>query len=131
MEEQPKQEEVPNSQPEQSPPQLADVAESASTAFGLNFPRFCAHVDRLSSKSLRRMIKALIGTPLEDLRPNLKNQQEKDAFALGHHCFEAKFALILNSLLTQQDALVKIDKESELQSQASETSSDANLGESK
>jgi len=94
---------------------VANIAETASTTFGLNFPRFCMYVDRLSNKSLRRMIKALVGVPLEDLRPNMKNDAEREAFALGHHCFEAKVALFIDALLTQQQSLAKIDEESKLQ----------------
>ena len=65
-----------------------DPADAPAMLFGLYYPKFCQGVDMLSNKSLRRLIKSLVGVPLESNTPNLKIQIEKTCFAIGEklHC---------------------------------------------
>lgn len=59
-------------------------------------------VDQLSNKSLRRLLKSLVLLPLEDYFPNLKNKEEKTAFAVGEKLLQAKLTLIHYTALEEQ-----------------------------
>lgn len=82
--------------------------ELASTMFAMYFPRYVANVDQLSSNSLRRLVKALVGYPLEDFTVKSSNKLESEAFAIGRALLDAKMMMIFqtysNNLETLQEA---------------------------
>jgi len=86
-----------------------DPVTSASGIFGHLFPKFCVAVDKLSNKALRRLIRALIANPLEEYFPNLKSENEKNAYILGQHLYEAKTTLVLHLLYSKQEEIQKLD----------------------
>ena len=94
--------EVPISSEAAPEPKQPNVLEQASFVFGMNIPKFCAIVDKLSNKSLRRVMRAIVAQPLEDLSPNLKNENEKAAYQLGEMLMQAKMVLVMQVMLEQQ-----------------------------
>jgi hypothetical protein len=59
-------------------------------------------VDGLSSKSLKRLLKALVLLPLEDFVPNMKRKEEKTAFLVGEKLLHAKLTMIHYTALEEQ-----------------------------
>lgn len=82
---------------EQTTP-LKDPAEVAAQLYTLYLPRFLGIVDTLSNKQLKRLIKALIETPLMEEQPKFSTQDEKTAFAIGDELLQAKMALVISAL---------------------------------
>lgn len=75
-----------------------DPAELAATLFTLYLPRFHAMVDqRLSSKALRRVLKALIEGPLADAPYNFSSQDEKEVYAMGMNLLDSRFMMTLET----------------------------------
>jgi hypothetical protein len=79
------------------------LEDSTSMLFGLYYPKFCQGVDMCSNKSLRRLIKALVGVPLVDEVPNLKIPLEKTAFAIGENLLQAKMTMMIHVLYNQSE----------------------------
>lgn len=79
-----------------------NAIDSACTVFGMYFPKFVSMVDQLSNKSLKRVLIALVGTPLEDVKPNLKNSEEKAAYLLGEELLKAKMVIIIDAMYRNQ-----------------------------
>lgn len=75
----------------------------------MKFP-FLNLVDRLSNKSLRRLIKALVLVPLEDMKVNFNVKEEKTAWSIGEELLKAKMTMIHFTLLEHE-----IQKEQERQ----------------
>lgn len=82
---------------EQTTP-LKDPAEVAAQLYTLYLPRFLGIIDTLSNKQLKRLIKALIETPLMEEQPKFSTQDEKTAFAIGDELLQAKMALVISAL---------------------------------
>jgi hypothetical protein len=57
---------------------------------------------KLSNNSLRRLIKALVLMPLEDMPLNFKRKEEKMAWQIGEELMKAKLTLIHYTMLEQQ-----------------------------
>lgn len=104
----PKESDLSQSALHQAPAKSID--DVASMTFGLYFPKFCMGVDKLHVKSLRRILKALVGVPLEDLSINLKRTEEKQMFGMGQHLMEAKMALIFSQLIKAQESVTPKDE---------------------
>lgn len=83
-------------------PQAASIEEAASVLFGLYLPRFTDIVRRLSSKSLKRLIYSIVAVPLEDAVVNLKNEDERTAYAICEQLMVSKSALIMNAVANEE-----------------------------
>lgn len=72
--------------------------DAAAMLFKLYWPIFKNVVERLSNKSLKRLIKAMIAVPLEDAYPNLKNEIEKNAYAISERLLQAKVLMVIHMM---------------------------------
>lgn len=88
-----------------------DPEEIAATLFTLYLPRFHALVDGLSNKALRRLIKAIIEHPIEDKPYYIKEQSEKEAFAIANALLDSKYVMIFNAYSSGLDTLVKASED--------------------
>jgi hypothetical protein len=78
------------------------IEEAASVLFGLFLPKFAATVNKLSSKSLKRLIYSLVAVPLEEARLNLKLPEEKEAYQIAEQLLVSKSALIMNAYVNEE-----------------------------
>lgn len=85
---------------------VTDPEEVAATLFTLYLPRFHARVDGMSNKALRRLIKAIIEHPLEDKPYYLKEEDEKEAFAIANALLDSKYVMVFNTYSKGLDTLV-------------------------
>jgi hypothetical protein len=121
--------EIKTETPEDAPAQPAqDPMAQAATMFGMCYPRFIGRIDTLSNKSLKRVIRALIGVPLEEVMPNFKRPEEKEAYLLGEKLLEAKAVIIIHSMYEHQKELDKAMAEAAAK-KAAETNSDTTVKE--
>lgn len=90
------QEMIKQAQGSQTPPE-----EVAASMFNLYLPRFQMMVDKLSNKSLKRVLKALIEYPLVVDETNL-SKTEKETFLVAENLILAKVMMINHTLLEQQ-----------------------------
>jgi hypothetical protein len=77
--------------------QAVNAVDSATMMFGLYYPKLEMLVNRMSNKSLKRVIRALVGMPLETVKLNLKLQQEKTAYAIADQLIQAKMTLMIHT----------------------------------
>jgi hypothetical protein len=91
----------------------SDPSGSASMLFGLYYPKFSQALDTLPAKSLRRLLRALIGVPLVNASPNLKRSEERVAYSVAERLLEAKTVVTLHNLFQHQQELQKLDEPSE------------------
>lgn len=96
---------------QQQLPKEVDPVAAATMLFGLYIGRFCNNLEALSNKSLRRVIRALVAQPLEDLKPNLKNPLEKETYAIGEKLLEAKTTIVLDSIYKKHAEIQKAESE--------------------
>jgi hypothetical protein len=94
----------------------ADIEESASLLFGLYIGKFANLVNKLSSKSLRRLIYSLVAVPLEEAKLNLKNEDERTAYQIAEQLLVSKSALIMSTYATEErnrQAVIEQNKQKE------------------
>jgi len=108
------------------PPQPTDPVEAASLIFGMYYPKFLQLILGLSNKSLKRLIRALIGIPLEEAMPNFKNEKERAAFAIGERLLEAKTLIIIHTMYQKQKDLEKFQLDSQTENKETETNDNDN-----
>lgn len=72
-------------------------------------PRFKASVDRLSGKSLKRVLKAVVESPLNQTEIKFQSNEEREAFLLGSRLQDCKNVMM--NLVTAHEALERADKE--------------------
>lgn len=94
------QEMIKHEQLNQTPPE-----EVAASMFNLYLPRFQAMVDKLSNKSLRRVLKALIEYPLVEEDFKFSGELEKEAFLVAENLILAKVMMINHTLMQHQEDL--------------------------
>lgn len=84
--------------------------EVASAMFNLYLPRFQLMVSKLSNKSLKRVLKALIEYPLveEDFK---FSEMEKETFLIAENLIIAK-VMMINHTLMQHEADLQTQKQS-------------------
>ena len=111
------QEMIKQSQIQQTPPE-----EVAAAMFNLYLPRFQMMVDKLSNKSLKRVLKALIEYPLVDDETNL-SETEKETFLVAENLILAKVMMINHTLLEQQ---IELQTESNTDTVVSEQGNETN-----
>lgn len=100
------QEMIKQQQSTQTPPE-----EVAAAMFNLYLPRFQIMVDKLSNKSLRRVLKALIEYPLVEEDFKFSGELEKETFLVAENLILAKVMMINHTLMQQQEDL-QSEKES-------------------
>jgi hypothetical protein len=91
------QEMIKRAESNQTPPQ-----EVAAAMFNLYLPRFQMMVDKLSNKSLRRVLKALIEYPLVEEDFKFSGELEKETFLIAENLILAKVMMINHTLMEQQ-----------------------------
>lgn len=105
------QEMIKQQQLNETPPE-----EVAAAMFNLYLPRFQAMVDKLSNKSLKRVLKALIEYPLVEEDFKFSGELEKETFLVAENLILAKVMMINHTLMEQQ-----IDLQNEEQSDTVKT----------
>src|ERR1039458_8705782 len=68
----------------------ATIEESASMLFGMYLPKFASIVNKLSNKSLKRLIYSLVAVPLEEAKLNLKHEDERLAYQIAEQLLVSK-----------------------------------------
>jgi hypothetical protein len=91
----------------------SDPAGSASMLFGLYYPKFSQALETLPAKSLRRLLRALVGVPLVDASPNLKRPEERVAYSVAERLLEAKTVVALHNLFEHTKELQTLDNPEE------------------
>ncbi len=81
-----------NKKAEDRPPE-----EIASMMFAMYLPRFFTQVDTLSNKDLRRLVKALVETPLNDEPYKFHSPAAKEAFNIGVSLLDSKYVMIMHT----------------------------------
>jgi len=79
--------------------------DAAAMLFGLYWPIFQNVVNGLSTKSLRRLIKAMVAIPLETANVNLKLPIEKTAYAISERLMQSKVLMFVHMMYQNQDQL--------------------------
>ena len=100
--------------------QKFDPMMAPAGMFGLYLPKFIEKIDTLSNKSLRRVMRALVAYPLEELHPHKNNPDEVFAYKVGEKLQEAKYIMILHTAVQHQMELEQ-KKMEEQQKKNSET----------
>jgi hypothetical protein len=94
------QEMIKQAEATQTPPE-----EVAAAMFNLYLPRFQMMVNKLSNKSLRRVLKALIEYPLVEEGFKFSGELEKETFLVAENLILAKVMMINHTLMEQQTQL--------------------------
>lgn len=94
------QEMIKQAQGSQTPPE-----EVASAMFNLYLPRFQMMVDKLSNKSLKRVLRALIEYPLVEEDTKFSSDLEKETFLVAENLILAKIMMINHTLMEHEIGL--------------------------
>jgi hypothetical protein len=94
------QEMIKQEQLTQTPPE-----EVAASMFNLYLPRFQMMVDKLSNKSLKRVLKALIEYPLVEEETKFSSDIEKETFLVAENLILAKIMMINHTLMQHETSL--------------------------
>jgi hypothetical protein len=73
--------------------------EAAATMFGLYAPKFEQHVKTLSTGELRRLVNGLVQYPINEKEFINESQKLKIAFSLGQVLLEAKWVVLMQSIM--------------------------------
>jgi hypothetical protein len=73
--------------------------EAAATMFGLYAPKFEQHVKTLSTGELRRLVNGLVQYPINEKEFINESQKLKIAFSLGQVLLEAKWVMLMQSIM--------------------------------
>ena len=93
---------IKQAQGSQTPPE-----EVASAMFNLYLPRFQMMVDKLSNKSLKRVLRALIEYPLVEEDTKFSSDIEKETFLVAENLILAKIMMINHTLMEHEMGLQK------------------------
>lgn len=80
-----------------------DPMMAPSGSYGLFLPKFIDLVNGLSSKSVRRLINALVAYPLEDVFVNKKNEDEFHAYQMGEHLLNSKYLMLMHTAFQHEE----------------------------
>lgn len=83
-----------------------DPVSIASMMMKMYYPRFVTLVNQLSSKQKERMLKSLVGYPLEGEYKHT-NKLEQEAFAIGSNLLDAKQVLIMSTYHENREKILK------------------------
>jgi hypothetical protein len=82
-----------------------DPEEVAAALFTLYMPMFIGGVEKLSNKQCKRILRALIETPLMDVPYSPQAQLERDIFNIGLRLLDAKYLMIMSTYNNSLDKL--------------------------
>lgn len=95
--------------------------EAAATMFGLYAPKFEAHIKTMSTGELRRLVNALVQYPINDKEFVNESQKLRTAFALGQVLLEAKWVMLMQSMMeVEQNKLQASSEESVIETEVKE-----------
>lgn len=83
-----------------------DPEEIASMLLTLYTPRFCALVDQLSNRQLKRLIKSMIEYPIGK-NYNHNDSTEAEAFNIGNRLVDAKYVLMVNTYNENREVIME------------------------
>lgn len=101
-----------------------DPVELAAQMFTIYFPKFVYLVNKLSSRSLKRLIRSLVEYPLGQTDPKQTTPEEAEAFVIGRGLMDSKMVMIYN---TYAENAAKIEAESEKQIKEMEKANGENV----
>lgn len=87
--------------------------EAAATMFGLYAPKFEQQLKELTTGELRRVLNALVQYPLNEKEFLTDAQRVRTAFALGQALLEAKWVMIMQSVMDQEQQKLREDEETQ------------------
>ena len=87
--------------------------EAAATLFGLYAPKFEQQLKQLTTGELRRVLNALVQYPLNEKEFLTDSQRVRTAFAIGQALLEAKWVMIMQSVMDQEQQKLRENEESE------------------
>lgn len=87
--------------------------EAAATMFGLYAPKFEQQLKQLTTGELRRVLNALVQYPLNEKEFLTDSQRVRTAFALGQALLEAKWVMIMQSVMDQEQQKLRENEESQ------------------
>lgn len=114
-----------------------DPGAAAGALFALYGSKFFNIVNQMSNKQLRRLVKALVTYPLEDVFVNTKVPIEMNAYHIGNEMITSRFLAVLantyaeeekRKALTEEQKTAKLESESNLTKQVVEITN-SNQGE--
>ena len=113
-------------QPETSSNQLTlgkseSPFEAAATMFGLYAPKFELLLKQLSTGQLRRLTNALVQYPLNDKEFINDSDMLKSAFSLGQTLLEAKWVMMMHSLMEEESKSLQRQTEGNETNEVKET----------
>ena len=79
--------------------------EAAATLFGMYAPKFEQQLKDLSTGELRRLLNALVQYPLNEKEFVDDSQRLRTAFALGQALLEAKWVMVMQSVMDHEQML--------------------------
>lgn len=83
-----------------------DPVEIASMMLTLYTPRFCALVDKLSSRQLKRVTKSLVEFPVGKTYVH-RDPVEAECFAVGKNLMDAKYVLIADTYSVNREKIIE------------------------
>jgi len=87
--------------------------EAAATLFGLYAPKFEQQLKQLTTGELRRVLNALVQYPLNEKEFLTDSQRVRTAFALGQALLEAKWVMIMQTVMDQEQQKLREGEESQ------------------
>lgn len=75
--------------------------EMAAMLFTLYLPKFKQLVDKLPNRAIRRLLNALVETPLNDEPYQFQTEAEKNAFYIGDRLLQSKYIMIMDTFAKQ------------------------------
>lgn len=82
-----------------------DPEEVAAALFTLYMPMFLGGIEKLSNKQCKRVLRALVETPLMDTPYNPTAPLERDIFNIGLRLLDAKYLMIMSTYQKNIDTL--------------------------
>jgi hypothetical protein len=95
--------------------------EAAATMFGLYAPKFELLLKQLSTGQLRRLTNALVQYPLNDKEFINDSDTLKSAFSLGQTLLEAKWVMMMHSLMEEESKRLQRQTEGNETNEVKET----------
>jgi len=83
-----------------------DPVEMASMMLTLYTPRFCALVDKLSVRQLRRVTKSIVEYPVGKTYKHV-DPLEAEVFAIGKNLLDAKYVLVANTYNENRELILQ------------------------
>lgn len=101
---------------------VTNPEDAFAACFYVYFPRLEMLVSKLSNRKLRRLIRAIIETPLNKKQYNMFTTEEKEAFVLADKLLESKFLMIIH---TQLEYMKELEAHKDLEAKELEARKDS------